>query len=128
MTQVFASNILRNCRKISDTDCAGYFFEGVCQKRRRSGLRRGFLTYTIGEIDKSRCVTYFSIVPKYKQVRYVSYMTLRFSIEHKKYSLRIMTSGKHWVDADSTYVNNLIEEMKMLTDLLNHKELFINNL
>ena len=23
---------LRNCRKISDTDCAVYFFEGVCQK------------------------------------------------------------------------------------------------
>ena len=22
----------RSCRKISDTDCAGYFFEGVCQK------------------------------------------------------------------------------------------------
>ena len=34
------------------------------KKRRRSGLRRGFLTCTIGEIDKSRCVTYFSTVPK----------------------------------------------------------------
>ncbi len=33
------------------------------KKRRRSGLRRGFLTCTIGEIDKSRCVTYFSTVP-----------------------------------------------------------------
>ena len=34
------------------------------KKRRRSGLRRGFLTCTIGEIDKSRCVSYFSTVPK----------------------------------------------------------------
>ncbi len=33
------------------------------KKRRRSGLRRGFLTCTIGEIDKSRCVSYFSTVP-----------------------------------------------------------------
>ena len=23
---------VRNCRKISDTDCAGYFFKDVCQK------------------------------------------------------------------------------------------------
>ena len=23
---------IRNCRKISDADCAGYFFEDVCQK------------------------------------------------------------------------------------------------
>ena len=23
---------IRNCRKISDTDCAGYFFKDVCQK------------------------------------------------------------------------------------------------
>ena len=23
---------VRNCRKISDADCAGYFFEDVCQK------------------------------------------------------------------------------------------------
>ena len=35
-----------------------------CKKRRRSGLRRGFLRCAIGEIDKSRCVTYFSTVPK----------------------------------------------------------------
>ena len=35
------------------------------KKRRRSGLRRGFLTYTIGEIGKSRCVSYFSTVPKF---------------------------------------------------------------
>ncbi len=34
------------------------------KKRRRSGLRRGFLAYIIGEIDKSRCVSYFSTVPK----------------------------------------------------------------
>ena len=32
------------------------------KKRRRSGLR--FLACAIGEIDKSRCVTYFSTVPK----------------------------------------------------------------
>ncbi len=37
----------------------------IVKKRRRSGLRRGFLTCTIGEIDKSRCVTYFSTVPKF---------------------------------------------------------------
>ena len=34
------------------------------KKRRRSGLRRGFLACIIGEIAKSRCVTYFSTVPK----------------------------------------------------------------
>ena len=34
------------------------------KKRRRSGLRRGFLAYIIGEIAESRCVSYFSIVPK----------------------------------------------------------------
>ena len=28
-------------------------------KRRRSGLRRGFLSCIIGEIAKSRCVSYF---------------------------------------------------------------------
>ena len=33
------------------------------KKRRRSGLRRGFLACIIGEIDKSRCVNYFSTVP-----------------------------------------------------------------
>ncbi len=41
------------------------------KKRRRSGLRRGFLICIIGEIDKSRCVSYFSAVPysikKYKK-------------------------------------------------------------
>ena len=37
------------------------------KKRRRSGLRRGFLTCIIGEIDKPRCVSYFSTVP-YSQV------------------------------------------------------------
>ena len=36
------------------------------KKRRRSGLRRGFLACIIGEIAKSRCVSYFSTVP-YKQ-------------------------------------------------------------
>ncbi len=35
------------------------------KKRRRSGLRRGFLTCAAGEIDKSRCVTYFSTTPYY---------------------------------------------------------------
>ena len=34
------------------------------KKRRRSGLRRGFLACIIGEIAKSRCVSYFSTVPK----------------------------------------------------------------
>ena len=34
------------------------------KKRRRSGLRRGFLACIIGEIAKSRCVSYFSAVPK----------------------------------------------------------------
>ena len=34
------------------------------KKRRRSGLRRGFLACMIGEIDKSRCVSYFSTDPK----------------------------------------------------------------
>ena len=34
------------------------------KKRRHSGLQRGFLTCIIGEIDKSRCVSYFSTVPK----------------------------------------------------------------
>ena len=51
--------VLRNCRKISDADCAGYFFEmkfkAIVKKRRRSGLRRGLLAYIIGEISKSRC-------------------------------------------------------------------------
>ena len=28
-----------------------------------NALRRGFLTCIIGEIDKSRCVSYFSTVP-----------------------------------------------------------------
>ena len=23
---------IRNCKKVSDTDCAGYFFDGICQK------------------------------------------------------------------------------------------------
>ena len=35
------------------------------KKRSRSGLRRGFLYCDIGEIDKSRCVSYFSTVPYY---------------------------------------------------------------
>ncbi len=34
-------------------------------KRRRSGLRRGFLSCIIGEIAKSRCVSYFYTVPNY---------------------------------------------------------------
>ena len=34
------------------------------KKRRRSGLRQGFLACIIGEIAKSRCVSYFSAVPK----------------------------------------------------------------
>ncbi len=34
------------------------------KKRRRSGLRRGFFGCAIGEIDKSRCVSYFPIDPK----------------------------------------------------------------
>ena len=34
------------------------------KKRSRSGLRRGFLCCAIGEIDKSRCVSYFPTVPK----------------------------------------------------------------
>ena len=38
------------------------------KKRRRSGLRRGFLICIIGEIDKSRCVSYFSTVPKLKSM------------------------------------------------------------
>ena len=38
------------------------------KKRSRSGLRRGFLTCIIGEIDKSRCVSYFSTVPKVKVI------------------------------------------------------------
>jgi hypothetical protein len=33
------------------------------KKRRRSGLRRGFLACIIREIAKSRCVSYFSTVP-----------------------------------------------------------------
>ena len=36
------------------------------KKRRRSGLRRGFLACIIGEIAKSRCVSYFSTVPKHQ--------------------------------------------------------------
>ncbi len=34
-------------------------------KRRRSGLRRGFLACIIGEIAKSSCVSYFFTVPNY---------------------------------------------------------------
>lgn len=33
------------------------------KKRRRSGLRRVFLTCAIGEIDKSRCISDFHTVP-----------------------------------------------------------------
>ena len=33
------------------------------KKHSRSELRRGFLAYIIGEIDKSRCVSYFSTDP-----------------------------------------------------------------
>ncbi len=33
------------------------------KKRRRSGLRRGFLACIIGEIDKPRCVRCFSADP-----------------------------------------------------------------
>ena len=36
------------------------------KKRSRSGLRRGFLCCAIGEIDKSRCVSYFPTVPYYE--------------------------------------------------------------
>ncbi len=36
----------------------------LVKKRKRSGLRRGFLICTIGEIDKSRCISYFPTVPK----------------------------------------------------------------
>ncbi len=54
---------LRSCRKITNASCAGYFFENVCQKTQCSGLRRGFLACIIGEIDKSRCVSYFSTDP-----------------------------------------------------------------
>ncbi len=35
------------------------------KKRRRCGHRRGFLACAIGEIDKSRCVSYFPTVPKW---------------------------------------------------------------
>lgn len=41
--------------------------KGYVKKRRCSGLRRGFLTGIIGEIDKSRCISYFFIVPKYNK-------------------------------------------------------------
>ncbi len=41
------------------------------KKRRRSGLRRGFLCCAIGEIDKSRCVTYFSTVPNWRDFMYI---------------------------------------------------------
>ena len=71
---------IRSCRKISGTDCAGYFFGCAGQKTQgyvglalrgtmRSmvdslRLRRGFLTCAAGEIDKSRYVSYFSTAPK----------------------------------------------------------------
>ena len=42
------------------------------KKRRRSGLRRGFLTCIIGEIGKSGCVSYFSTVPKLRRIGYGS--------------------------------------------------------
>lgn len=63
-----------------------------------------------------------------KQERYISYMTLRFSIDHRKHSLRIMTSGKLWIHADSTYAKQLTEEMSALTDFMNHSKLPTNNL
>ncbi len=37
------------------------------KKRSRSGLRRGFLSCIIGEINKSRCVSYFPTDPKYNE-------------------------------------------------------------
>ncbi len=54
------------------------------KKRRRSGLRRGFLCCAIGEIDKSRCVTYFSTVPYCSQVR----NALDCAFREKTYSLK----------------------------------------
>ena len=41
------------------------------KKRRRSGLRRGFLACIIGEIAKSRCVSYFSTVPYSTTDKYI---------------------------------------------------------
>lgn len=64
----------------------------------------------------------------YKQENYISYMTLRFYIDCKKYSLRIMTSGKRWIHADSRYIKQLMEEMQGLIDFMNHRELLPNDL
>ena len=51
-----------------------------CKKRRRSGLRRGFLCCAIGEIDKSRCVSYFSTVPYSYTLRYMFSFGLKIAI------------------------------------------------
>lgn len=46
------------------------------KKRRRSRLRRGFLNCEIGEIDKSRYVSYFPTDPNY----YIASQLLYFHI------------------------------------------------
>lgn len=56
---------LRNRRKLTFIDCVGYSFGCTSQKRRRSGLRRDFLTCATEETDKSRCKSYFHTVPKH---------------------------------------------------------------
>ena len=47
------------------------------KKRRRSGLRRGFLTCAAGEIDKPRCVSYFSTTPNVMRTAACGIMPLR---------------------------------------------------
>ena len=62
------------------------------KKRRRSGLRRGFLICIIGEIDKSRCVSYFSTVP------YTIFYPVTGDIRTKKMSEKIRNSGMAFCD------------------------------
>lgn len=64
------------------------------KKRRRSGLRRGFLYCAVGEIDKSRCVSYFPTVPKYDRKDEDTDMIDQIAVvvKNKPGSLRRITS------------------------------------
>ena len=79
------------------------------KKRRHSGLRRGFLTYIIGEIDKSRCISYFSTVPKYAVDKLVqrgyTVSTVDDSVEFSEYcNIQIAEKTKKFSNRSTTIV------------------------
>ena len=71
------------------------------KKRRRSGLRRGFWACIIGEIAKSRCVSYFSTVPyisdlsAHTALQLLFYSGMRFGDAYGKIRLKLDKPSKY---------------------------------